>query len=62
MIETVSSIYTGDHGKGKFRFGTKLVVRTKDTNDLKKFSLVYPLADVKCKTLERSSKRLFMTI
>ena len=49
IIETVSSIYTGDHGKGKFRFGTKLVVGTRDEDELTKWSVVYPLADVKCK-------------
>jgi len=49
MIETVSSIYTGDHGKGTFQFETKLVVRTREEDGLKKWPVVYPLADVKCK-------------
>jgi len=29
MIESITSIYTGDHDKGKLHFGSKLVIRTK---------------------------------
>ena len=49
MIKSVTSIYTGDHGKGKLCFGSKLVVRTKQGDTRKKWSVIYPLADVKCK-------------
>ena len=45
-IEYIHSIYTGDHGKGKFRMGAKLVIGLKGK---KKAVAVYPLADVKCK-------------
>ena len=47
-IDFIQSIYTGDHGIGRFRFGAKLVIALKDRNQ-GKFVLVYPLADVKCK-------------
>ena len=46
MIEYIQSIYTGDHGLGKFRMGAKLVLGLKGED---KAVVVYPLADVKCK-------------
>ena len=49
MIESVASIYIGDHGTGRFWFGTKLVVMTSEDNESKKWSVAYPLADVKYK-------------
>ena len=36
----------GDHGKGKFRLTTKIIVKT---NSGENISIIYPLADVKCK-------------
>ena len=45
-IEYIQSIYTGDHGKGKFRMGAKLVIGLKGED---KAVTVYLLADVKCK-------------
>ena len=48
-IKTIASIYTGDHGKGKLRFGAKLVVRTDVNGSTSSYSTIYPLADVKCK-------------
>lgn len=48
-IVTTASIYTGDQGKGKLRFGSKLVIRTKPANDIKSYPTIYPLADIKCK-------------
>ena len=46
-IDFVQSIYTGDHGKGKLRFGAKLVIGLNGNKT--KAVAVYPLADVKCK-------------
>ena len=48
---TLQSIYTGDHGKEKLRFGSKLVVRYDEPASDKpsKWTSVYPLADAKCK-------------
>ena len=47
QIDFIHSIYSGDHGKGKLRFGAKLVIGLKEGNE--KAVSVYPLADVKCK-------------
>ncbi|KAL7539781.1 hypothetical protein ACHAXR_011204 [Thalassiosira sp. AJA248-18] len=53
QIGDISSIYTGDHGLGKLRFGTKLVVTFYSTQNptekTNKWTTIYPLADVKCK-------------
>jgi len=46
-IDFVQSIYTGDHGKGKLRFGAKLVIGL-NGNKTKAVAL-YLLAYVKCK-------------
>ena len=46
-IAYIQSINSGDHGKGKLRFGAKLVVGLKDGS---KSAAVYPLGgDAKCK-------------
>ena len=52
-IEAIFSAYCGDHATknniGKFRFGTKTVMRLRDKdNKPMKHTAVYPLADVKC--------------
>ena len=47
QIEYVHSIYSGDHGKGKLRFCSKLVIGLKDSET--KATVVYPLGDVKCR-------------
>ena len=44
-IESIFAIYSGDHGKGKHRFLSKVVVRS---NDKSKWDRVYPLADIDC--------------
>ena len=46
-IDSIQSIYTGNHGKGKLRFGAKLVIGLNGNKT--KAVAVYPLADVKCK-------------
>ena len=46
-IDSIQSIYTGDHGKGKLRFGAKLVIGLNGNKS--KAVAVYPLDDVKCK-------------
>ena len=47
MIDYIQSIYSGDHGKSKLRFVSKLVIALKNVK--KKAVSVYALADVKCK-------------
>lgn len=52
-LSNICSIYTGDHGKGKLRFGSKLVAWLKqavmDKDKWEKLVRIYPLADVKCR-------------
>ncbi len=44
-IDNIHTTYGSDHGKGKFRFVSKILVRlVKGT----KFKLIYPLADILC--------------
>ena len=45
-IEYIHTAYGGDHGKGKFRFVSKLILRL--TNG-KKICRVYPLGDISCR-------------
>ncbi|KAL7533094.1 hypothetical protein ACHAWF_006364 [Thalassiosira exigua] len=46
-IEYIHSLYSGDHGKEKLRFGSKLVVQM--TGEKNRYTRVYPLGDAKCK-------------
>jgi len=50
-LSNICSIYTGDHGKGKLRFGSKLVAWLKQAakDTMEKLVTIYPPADVKCK-------------
>ena len=47
QIEFVHSLYSGDHGKGKLRFCSKLVIGLKEKETIE--TAVYPLGDVKCR-------------
>ena len=51
QTEYIYSIYSGDHGKGKLRFGLKLVLSLvrKESDKEERAMPVYPLADDKCK-------------
>ena len=44
-IDYIHSTYGGDHGKGKFRFVSKLIFKMKDGT---KRTQIYPLGDVLC--------------
>ncbi len=56
-IDYIHTTYGSDHGKGKFRFVSKILVRlVKGT----KFKLIYPLADILC--CNDSGKMLTNTI
>jgi hypothetical protein len=46
QIEYILVVYGGDHGKSKFRFVSKLIVKMKDKEP---HNVIYPLADVECK-------------
>jgi hypothetical protein len=47
MIEYIHSVYGGDHGRGKFRFPTKLVIKCKGSNE--PFPRTYLFAEIDCK-------------
>ena len=45
-IEFINNVYGGDHGKGKFRFTAKIIIKMKDNSYCER---VYPVGDVKCR-------------
>jgi hypothetical protein len=47
MIEYIHSVYGGDHGQGKFRFPSKLIIKCKGSNE--PFTRTYLLAEIDCK-------------